>query len=163
MKVSNLVAKNFVLGDETAISEVYYKYRGLLYFIISSYVKTKEDCEDVYQNVFVSILEKKGNISDASSLHSYLCMTAKNQAINYAKQSSRYVLMENDEDVSSSDNERLNDLLPYNLTKEEKLVVGYKLCFGLTYKEISDIMNTPIPTLKVRYFQALKKVKEANL
>ncbi len=162
MKVSIAVAKKFVLGDENAVSEVYFKYRSLLYFIISTYVKTKEDCEDVYQNVFMTVLNKKGDIKDASTLHSYLCSTTRNLAINFAKQSSKYVSLENDEDVASTDKERIDDLLPYNLTKEEKALVGYKLCFALSYKEISELMDVPIPTLKVRYSQALKKIKEAN-
>lgn len=161
MKISNKVAKEFVLGNEKAISEVYSRYRGLLYFIISTYVKTKEDCEDVYQNVFLNILSKKEDIKNPSNLHSYLCLTAKNLAINHAKQSSKYVSLD-DEEVASVENQRLDDLLPYNLTRNEKIVIGYKLCFGLTYQEISEITKTPIPTLKARYAQALKKIKEVN-
>ena len=161
MEISKKTAKDFILGNENAISEVYFKYRGLLYFIISTYVKTKEDCEDVYQNVFLNILNKREDIKEPSNLHTYLCQTAKNLAINYAKQSSKYILL-NDEEVASIENQRLDDLLPYNLTREEKVIIGYKLCFGLTYQEISEIANVPVPTLKVRYSQALKKIKEAN-
>lgn len=160
MRVSKKTAMDFIKGDESAISQVYTEYRSLLYFIISSYVKTKEDCEDVYQNVFLNILNKKQDIQDPANLHSYLCLTAKNLAINYAKQASKYVYLENEDEFESLDTQRLNELLPYNLTRNEKVVVGYKLCFSLTYKEISEITKVPVPTLKLRYSQALKKIKE---
>ena len=39
MKVSKFLAKEFVLGKEEAVAEVYYKDRGLLYFIISTFPK----------------------------------------------------------------------------------------------------------------------------
>lgn len=162
MKVPKSLAKEFILGKEEAVSEVYYKYRGLLYFIISTYVKSKEDCEDVYQDVFLNVLNNKEDIKDSSNLHSYLCQTAKAVAINYAKKNSKCVLIENDEEIALEERSRIDELLPYNLTKDEKVMVGYKLCFGLSYKEIQEITGTPIPTLKLRYSQALKKIKEAN-
>lgn len=71
-------------------------------------------------------------------------------------------LIDNDEEIQTEENYRIDDLLPYNLTKTEKAVVGYKLCFGLRYKEISEITGTPISTLKAMYAQALRKIKEAN-
>ncbi len=162
MKVSKSLAKEFVLGKEEAVAEVYHKYRGLLYFIISTYVKSKEDCEDVYQDVFLNVFNNKEKIKDPSNLHGYLCQTAKAVAINYAKKNSNYVPLVNDEEIVSEEKNRIDELLPYNLTKEEKAIVGYKLCFGLSYKEIQDITGTPIPTLKYKYSLALKKIKEAN-
>lgn len=89
MKVPKSLAKAFILGDENAISEIYFKYRGLLYFIISAYVKTKEDCEDVYQEVFLRIIVRKDEIRDSSNLHNYLCQVAKTTAINYAKKTQK--------------------------------------------------------------------------
>ena len=162
MKVPKSLAKAFILGDENAISEIYFKYRGLLYFIISAYVKTKEDCEDVYQEVFLRIIVRKDEIRDPSNLHNYLCQVAKTMAINYAKKNSKMQLIDNDEEIQAEENYRIDDLLPYNLTKTEKAVVGYKLCFGLRYKEISEITGTPISTLKAMYSQALRKIKEVN-
>lgn len=162
MKVPKSLAKEFVLGKEEAISEVYYEYRGLLYFIISTYVKRKEDCEDVYQDVFLKILNNKQDIKDPSNLHGYLCQVAKTTAINHAKKNAKFIPIENDDEIVSDEKSRIDELLPYNLTNEEKALVGYKLCFGLSYKEIQEITGTPIPTLKMRYSQALKKIKEAN-
>ena len=53
MNVTIKTAKLFLQGEEEATVTVYKSYRSLLYFIISTYVNQKEDCDDVYQNVFM--------------------------------------------------------------------------------------------------------------
>ncbi|MDY4936508.1 MAG: sigma-70 family RNA polymerase sigma factor [Candidatus Enteromonas sp.] len=162
MNVSKLTATKFVQGDEKATNEVYLKYRSLLYFIISTYVNSKEDCEDVYQDLFVSVLENRNQIKDPSKLHSYLCISAKNKAINYAKAkntSSNELLDENL--VGEKDHTRLEDLLSFDLTHDERVVIGYRLCFGFSFKEISELTSVPVITLKTRYARAIKKTRGA--
>lgn len=161
MNVSKSVAIRFLQGQETAIAEVYSKYRKLLYFIISTYVDTKEDCEDAYQDVFAAILQKKGEIKDPLKLHWYLCQTAKNMAINRAKIGKRTVDQLDEEAFGETQHTRLSELLPYDLSDEERAIIGYRLCLGLSYQEISEITGVVVPTLKARYSRAIKKTKEA--
>ena len=160
MNVTIKTAKLFLQGEEEAIAIVYKSYRTLLYFIISTYVNQKEDCDDVYQNVFIKILSKKGEVKDPSSLHSYLCTVAKNEAIDYAKKLSR----EQDSDAleeicATSQDTQLDYFLPYDLTKEEKKIVGYRLTFGLSWQEVGELVGIPVPTAKYRYAQAINKIK----
>ena len=162
MNVTIKTAKLFLQGDEEAISSVYRSYRSLLYFIIATYLNQKEDCDDVYQNVFVKILDRRNEVKNPSSLHSYLCTTAKNEAIDYAKKRSR----EQSSDVLEemcADNQatQLDYFLPYDLTKEEKMIVGYRLTFGLSWQEINELTGIPLGTLKYRYAQAIDKVKRS--
>lgn len=162
MNVTNKTARLFLQGEEEAIATVYRNYRSLLYFIISTYLNQKEDCDDVYQNVFVKILSKRNEVKDPSSLHSYLCVMAKNEAIDYAKKLSREQSSDVLEDICADKQEsRLDYFLPYDLTKEEKIIVGYRLTFGLSWKEISELTAIPVATAKYRYVQAIDKVKRS--
>ena len=160
MNVTIRTAKLFLQGEEEATAIVYKSYRALLYFIIATYVDNKEDCDDVYQNVFMKILDKRSEVKDASSLHSYLCAMAKNEAIDFAKKRSREQSSDLLEDicVAKSDSQ-LDYFLPYDLTKEEKKIIGYKITFGLSWKEISELLGIPAATAKYRYAQAIKKIK----
>ena len=162
MNVTIKTSKLFLQGDEEAISTVYRSYRSLLYFIITTYLDQKEDCDDVYQNVFMKILARRNEIKDPSSLHSYLCEMAKNEAIDYAKKRSRERSSDVLEDICA-DNQvtQLDYFLPYDLTKEEKMIVGYRLTFGLSWKEVSELVGIPIATAKYRYAQAIDKVKRS--
>ena len=162
MNVTNKTAKLFLQGDEEAIASVYRSYRSLLYFIIATYLNQKEDCDDVYQNVFVKILAKRNEVKDPSSLHSYLCAMAKNEAIDFAKRLSRERSSDALEDICA-DNQvtQLDYFLPYDLTKEEKMIVGYRLTFGLSWQEVSELVGIPMATAKYRYVQAIDKVKRS--
>lgn len=160
MNVTIKTAKLFLQGEEEATVTVYKSYRSLLYFIISTYVNQKEDCDDVYQNVFMKILSKRDEVKDPSSLHSYLCEVAKNEAIDYAKKSSRE--QSNDaleETVEAKQSTQLDYFLPYDLSKEEKKIIGYRLTFGLSWQEVGELVGIPVPTAKYRYVQAIKKIK----
>lgn len=160
MNVTTRTAKLFLQGEEEATAIVYKSYRALLYFIIATYVDQKDDIDDVYQNVFMKILEKRSEVKDASSLHSYLCAMAKNEAIDFAKKRSREQSSDLLEDICVSKQEsQLDYFLPYDLTKEEKKIIGYRLTFGLSWKEISGMLGIPSATAKYRYVQAIKKIK----
>ena len=160
MNVTIKTAKLFLQGEEEATAIVYKSYRTLLYFIIATYLDQKEDCDDVYQNVFVKILSKRNEVSEPSSLHSYLCSMAKNEAIDYAKKRSHEQSSELLEDICADRQaSQLDYFLPYDLTKEEKKIIGYRLTFSLSWKEISELMNVPVPTAKYRYVQAINKIK----
>lgn len=160
MNVTTKTAKLFLQGEEEATAIVYKSYRALLYFIIATYVNQKEDCDDVYQNVFVKILAKRNEVKDPTSLHSYLCSMAKNEAIDFAKKRSREQSSDLLEEICADrQGTQLDYFLPYDLTKEEKKIVGYRLTFGLSWKEISELMGIPSATAKYRYVQAIKKIK----
>ena len=160
MNVTIRTAKLFLRGEEEATAIVYKSYRALLYFIIATYVDNKEDCDDVYQNVFMKILDKRSEVKDASSLHSYLCAMAKNEAIDFAKKRSREQSSDLLEDICvAKPDSQLDYFLPYDLTKEEKKIIGYKITFGLSWKEISELLGIPAATAKYRYAQAIKKIK----
>ena len=162
MNVTIKTARLFLQGEEEATAIVYKNYRALLYFIIATYVNQKEDCDDVYQNVFMKILAKRNEVSDPSSLHSYLCSTAKNEAIDFAKKRSHEQSSDQLEEMcADSQASQLDYFHPYDLTKEEKKIIGYRLTFSLSWKEISEIMAIPEATAKYRYVQAIKKIKGA--
>ena len=147
MNVSVKTAELFLHGEEEATSIVYKNYRALLYFIIATYVK---------------VLSRRNEVSDPSSLHYYLCETAKNEAIDFVKKHFREQSCDVIEEICADKKEtQLDYFLPYDLTKEEKKIVGYRLTFGLSWKEIGNLINIPVPTAKFRYVQAIKKIKGA--
>lgn len=160
MKVSYVTAKKFLQGDEEAIGEVYRSYRSLLYFIIASYLKSKDDCEDIYQETFLAILKNRSSLKEPSSLHRYLCETAKNKAIDFARKQSGIESEELfEEEIAAGKETRIDEFLPSDLTYQEKQVVGYRILFGLSFKDISELLNIPIPTLKSRFARAKEKIK----
>ncbi len=160
MKVTKETAKAFIAGDKKAIEEVYTAYHDLLYFVIFSYTKTKEDADDAYEETFLRLLNNKDAIKEPKALQSYLLLTAKSVAIDIAKKNSKMEYLFSIEEEASPSSEPLDSLLPYTLSKEDKEIIGLRLVFSFSWNEISAILSKPISTLKKQYREALNEIKE---
>lgn len=158
MNVSRKTAKLFLEGDKSAFEDIYVSYRKLIYFIISNYVKSKEDCDDVYQNIFAKLYERRNECKSSDGLHYYLIKTAKSQAINFAKKSIPQTL--GCEETLSEDEKPFEYFLPYGLNEKERAIIGYRLGFSLAWKDVVELTGVPVSTAKSIYSKALQKIKK---
>lgn len=158
MNVSEKTAKRFLLGDPNATNEVYGAYKNLLFFVISTYLSQKEDVEDAYQETFLRILASRDRVVSPKALHGYLLTTAKHVALDMAKAQKGIEPFDEDaaEDVPQG---KLDDLLPYDLPFLDRQIIGYRLVFGLPWDEVVDLTGCPMSSAKLRYRQALEKIK----
>lgn len=153
--VTRGVARKFIKGDDTAFRIVYTSYRKLLYFLILNHVETKEEAEEAFYRAFRKISEGRNAIKSPSYLEDHLFAAAK-EAINEVLQERQG--RENPAPVETEE-WGLNLLLPYPLNREEKVVVGYRLCFELSWKETSRLSAIPISGAKLLYDEANEVLK----
>lgn len=59
-------------GDRTAFLEIYNRFQGLLYVYACKIIKDEEDAEDIVQEVFLYLWDKRSTIILKSSISSYL-------------------------------------------------------------------------------------------
>jgi RNA polymerase sigma-70 factor (family 1) len=59
-------------GDRTAFLEIYNRFQGLLYIYACKIIKDEEDAEDIVQEVFLYLWDKRSTIILKSSISSYL-------------------------------------------------------------------------------------------
>ena len=159
MKVSLQTARNFLRGDEKASEEVYNAYRKVMFFVLSSYLKDVEDIKDAYQESFARLLEKRSEIASPNGLQSYFNLIVRSVGLDMAKKN-KPEEMEEESIVSSSDPVYLDDILPYNLSKLEKMVLGGRIVIGYSWDEISSWLSVPISTCKLHYRLAIEKVRK---
>lgn len=72
-------------GEKLAFQQIYEQYAGELYRYIYLFIRSKEDTEDLLQNVFTNIWLKNNALSDITSLRSYLFRASRNQVFNYLR------------------------------------------------------------------------------
>lgn len=158
MNVSRKTAKLFLKGDKSAFEDIYVSYRRLIYFVISNYVKSKEDCDDVYQNIFAKLFERRSECKSSGGLHYYIIRIAKSEAINFAKKS----ILQNlgCEETLSEDEKPFDYLLPYGLHEKERAIIGYRLGFSLAWKDVVELTGIPVSTAKSIYSKTLQKIKK---
>lgn len=72
-------------GDATAFSILYDKYSAILFSFLQSLRMEQQDIEDIIQQTFVKLWEKRSQLDENLSLKSYLITIAKNDIYNRIK------------------------------------------------------------------------------
>lgn len=69
-------------GDEAAFKVIYNEYYSMLYYFVLEFIPLKETAENVVQDTFITLWNKRNELKVDSNLTSYLFTVAKNNALN---------------------------------------------------------------------------------
>ena len=69
-------------GNQASYKVLYDKYAPMLFAFSRKYLQTQEDAEEIVQEVFLRIWEKKENIDEYQSFSSYVIQAAKYRIYN---------------------------------------------------------------------------------
>ena len=142
---------------------LYTKYKGLVCFVISKYIKSVDDVVDIAQDVFLDFFNNAKNVH--SSIKFYLTSSAKNKALSHLKKHKKITLIDVS-DLNMLCNQSVpNDyafydtlkILKENLKGLEYNVLSLHLFDNKTFKDISLKLNIKESTVKTLYFRSLKK------
>lgn len=156
-------------------TELYYEHRQLMFHIANEILHNPQDAEDALQIAFTNIAENIEKIlgMDEIRTRSYVCITAKNAAINmynHRKRNNSVPIEEAeeiaDESVEIEHQAMLNmDIATMKRALEmlpEKYfdVLYLELNNGLNAKEIAAVLGVSEETARKRVQRAKKKLKE---
>lgn len=99
-------------GDESAWDELVDRYQRLIYAIPKRAGLTDEQCADVFQDVFVTLLEKLDTIEQPDKLRSWIVTTAKFKTWGLIRRKKNHTLPIGDEDDPDDPMERIADSGP---------------------------------------------------
>lgn len=164
--------------DESALEELYELYKRLLFGMIFSIVKKREEAEDVLQEVFVKIWNKADSFDEnRGNVYSWIVTLARNKAIDrlrskaYKTQQKASVsiheplfTLEGDkadplETTIFSDRAELVKKALNEIPESQKEVIKIAYFRGLTQSEIADQLDIPLGTVKTRTRQGMIKLK----
>jgi RNA polymerase sigma-70 factor (family 1) len=88
MNTSNLEFREHTLsrlkeGDINSFEEIFNIFQPKLYAFVFRYIKSKEDTEEIVQEVFIQIWENRINLNEKLSFKSYLFTITKNRIVDY--------------------------------------------------------------------------------
>jgi len=162
-------------GSEQAFTELYNRYWSKLYRVAYNQLRVTEEAEEIVQDIFIDLWNRRSHIELLSSLNNYLAVAVKYRVIKIlAKQHNQYKyskaasLVTSQADNSTQEWLALDDLkiqlgklvdqLPekcqqvYRLSREEEH----------SYKQISEKLNISEKTIESHINKAIKYLK-ANL
>lgn len=76
-------------SDEYAFSEIYKRYKSIIYLFIKKFVHSAQMADDLTQEVFVKIWQNGAKLNEVRSIKAYLLITAKNHTLNSLKKALR--------------------------------------------------------------------------
>ena len=159
-------------GRREAFNEIYERYWLKLYIAAVKKLKSKDDAQDIVQDLFISLWMKRETLIINSSLSSYLFAAIKYKVINHIQSNivKRNYLNSLDEAVMNYDDSThesiaKNDLEHFINSKVADLSPKVKEVFELSRKEnlsineIAQKLQTSDQTVKNQLSKALKILK----
>ena len=137
------------------------EYSKLVYRTAMSILKSKHDAEDIFQEVFIKLYERKEDFNDEEHKKAWLIRVTINECKSLLRRSWYKNRNELDENIKATENE--GDNVFYVV---ERLPLKYRTVILLYYyerykeKEISEILHVSEGAVKSRLFRARKMLKE---
>lgn len=173
MDNEEIIVGRLIVKDKRAFEHIFTEYYGTMVLYAARFMDTREDAEEIVQEVFVKFWEKCDTLSPDSSVKSYLYRSVHNSCLNAlkhekVKDSYRQYMVQFMESSSESvfdseDPEQLRsrivgeiDNLPPRCSEIFKL----SRFEGLKYQEIADHLGISVKTVEVQMGKALKVLRE---
>jgi RNA polymerase sigma-70 factor (ECF subfamily) len=160
-------------GNESAIEMLFKSFYGPLCQYAYSFLRDRDEAEEVVQNAFVNIWDKRGDLAIQSSVKSYLYRMVRNACLNVIKH--QRVKKEHEshekafgepvhegtsENVMASELERRIAHAMRNLPEQCRLVFQLSRFEELKYAEIADQLNISVKTVENHMGKALRLMRE---
>lgn len=160
------ILSNLKQGNEKALKEIVEKYYNQLCVYSVQYTDSLEASEDIIQEFFIRLWEKKLYLNVSSNLKSFLFNSVRNASIDYLRKHQPYRFVEIEEDAHITDLE-LDDTEPEEqvrylqhylkqLTPQEHKVLMEIVVHNKKYKEVADELGLSVNTIKTHLSRALK-------
>lgn len=156
-------------GNHAAFKTFFDKHHSFLYHFLLKKGLSEQAAEDLVQQAFITIWEKRDQIDPKKSLRAYLFKIAYTRMLNlfrdHAKFKDSSVILEAvDEESPDEDihNQELNQAIETAINEmPEKRQVVFRLCFiqEFTYKEAAEVLNVSVKTIENHMGLALKDMR----
>lgn len=160
-------------GDENAYIELVNRYKDKLINFIFNYLGDLESSEDVVQETMIKLYQKKHYYKEIAKFSTWLYTIAKNLAntelrkrkqrkttllSQFSKDDKTYELPSNEPEPGQEIQTDIVNKIIRNavdkLSEKFKIVIVLRDIQGLSYEDISEIINVPIGTVKSRINRA---------
>lgn len=168
--MNNETIYRFSRGDEGAFREIYEKYFPALCVFANKYVADRAVAQDVSQDAFVSLWHARHNFKTEPSLRSFLYVTVRNASINHLRHMAVHRsrqdeigrrMLEADSPGPLIATETARRLIRYveQLPRGSRTVLQLSID-GKSYKEIGEILNITVSTVRNLRIRAVKLLKK---
>lgn len=146
-------------GDEVAFKELHDLYKEPAIRFCNSIIKDIEESENLIQEVFIKIWDKRAGINPELNFNSYLFTIIRNRVYDYLKEVKRnefvkerywYNIVEHQQTESDLKEERITNIKAAinDLTEKRRRILQLNYEEGKSYEEIANMLNISKNTVK---------------
>ncbi len=171
--IEQALVLKIIQSDQSAFEDLYNLYADKLYYFALRYLKTKEEAENIIQDVFVKIWETRDRLNSEYSISAYLFTIARNTIFNlHRKRLNETAYLEYLETYLDSLHSKLEQEIVYSdlnshinkivdkLPMQRKKVFELSRNGGLSHKEISQQLNISEKTIETHIRLAIKDIRK---
>ncbi len=169
-------------GDQGAFERLIQPYDERIMALIMSFVRNRNDAQDVYQEVFLRVWMNLPRFRAESSFFTWLYRIAVNRCLSLCEQRGRRDKLhaqpreDSEEDGDWLDRvtggqddrqerereEKLERIWEQasGLNPRQQLVINLRYRHGMKLKEIAEILEIPEGTVKILTFRAVRKIRQ---
>ena len=168
MRTDNELIKEFQEGKEAAFNELVDRYLSSTYGFFTKFTNSKEEAEDLAQDVFIKMYKALKEFRFESEFKTYLYRANINMSNTYLRRNKWKNMLHLDQisepeyiDTTNEDKWKRKELWNAiaRLPKIQRMVVTMRTTENLPYKEIAKIMNISENSAKVNYHHAVESLK----
>jgi len=159
-------------GNEEALKFIYQKYWERLFLSAYNVLKDKEACEDIVQEIFIQLWQKKEQLVIKTSLDAYLVSATRYQVFHLIRKGfKRKELFENleerfstegaDASLDVKETQKTIDVVVDNLPEKCKIIYKLSRENHLSYKQIAEQLQISPKTVENQLAIALKRLRNA--
>jgi len=139
---------------------IFEQYFDRIYYKVLSIVKNPEDAEDIAQEVFMSVYRNLSKFREESNIYTWIYKIAINKTYDFFRKKKVELDLNEDilslEDGTSAETSVLLEEKLKKISKQEREIVLMKDIYGYKLKEIAEMKNMNISTVKSVYYKAIK-------
>lgn len=171
-EIQALQEKVALFDDQRAFRILFRHYYTALFQFAVSIVKMRETAEEIVEDVFIKVWDKRKRMTEIANLRLYLYVSVKNHCLNYVTRRGTTTeidldqldvvcaeLVPSPEDllVASELLQKLNKSI-HELSPKCRIVYKMVKENGLSYKEVGKILNISPRTVENHIAAAIKKL-----
>lgn len=165
-----LLLQQLAAGSEHAFTALYHAHRQHIFDVALLYAKNPDQAEEIVQEVFHKIWEKRETLADVLEFKNFLFIIARNCIFNQFKKSSQELAAQKNylqtEIVNDTDyrvrNEQCEELLHSaiaSLPPQRKRIYQLAKEGGLSYEQIASQLSISRFTVKNQMTEALRFIR----
>jgi RNA polymerase sigma-70 factor (family 1) len=168
-----LLIRRFKNGDSKVFEILFEKHHRKLYSFLFRLMKSKEDAEEIVQDTFIKIWERRAEFEEGYPFESFLFKIAKNSFLNATrKKINRRVVEDNlytfsdilenstEDYIIFKETREMIDLVINSLPPKRKEIFILSKIEGLSRKEIAEKMGVSIITVDGQLLKANRHLRE---